>query len=419
MRLTLRIRRPRVATLIASLLAAAVPMCVYAQRDARAAAVQAFDAAECRSDCVIDSLVIDIDRGRRALPGVVTANLVLLDTLAVAKRGAPPTPRDRLVNAWILCDSTPCAAAILSGRIADKRIDDARVSRRVVASWVLPTSVLLKLSRATVVSVVAEGRTHPLSSAMIAATRALIESVRSALAPATSSARATLYVATFATFGVPGDSTMAEDVGTATEPLMITDATTTPPTRVATLTIAGRGADAIPMLVQDDGTGAAPIFGIGETVTIALPGKVGRRGVATGKITARQRVEAMRNACQAMKLWTYLVSMSPGDLGNAQRGMLPSPRPGEAIDRWNGTAVREPVTPRMVAAEQRTIVGSRTVVTQFVREHAASGVRDRDVQVLAALPRGAGFVTNFGVFAHDAGGNWRFPSFNLRPATCP
>ena len=419
MRLTLRIRIPRVAPLIALFLATAAPICVHAQRDARPAAVQAFDAAECRSECVIDSLVIDIDRGRRAQAGVVTANLVLLDTIALAKRGAPPTPRDRPVPAWIMCDSTPCAAAILSGRIADRRIDDARVSRRVVASWVLPTSVLLKLSRATVVSVVAEGRTHPLSPAMIASTRALIESVRSAWAPSTSSARATLYVATFATFGVPGDSTMAEDVGTATEPLMIPDATTTPPTRVATLTIAGRGADAIPMLVQDDGTGAAPIFGIGETVTIALPGRVGRRGVVTGKIAARQRVEAMRDACQAMKLWTYLVSMSSGDLLGAQRGMLPSPRPGEAIDRWNGTAVREPVTPRMVAAEQRTIVGSRTVVTQFVREHAASGVRDRDVQVLAALPRGAGFVTNFGVFAHDAGGNWRFPSFNLRPATCP
>ena len=419
MRLPLRIRIPRGVALNASLLAAAVPMCVHAQRNAPPAAVQAFDAAECRSDCVIDSLVIDIDRGRRALAGVVTANLVLLDTIALAKRGAPPAPREQPVTAWIMCDSTPCAAAILSGRIADRRIDDARVSRRVVASWVLQTSVLLKLSRATVVSVVAEGRAHALSSAMIASTRALIESVRSALAPPTVSARATLYIATFATFGVPGDSTIAEDVGTATEPLMIPDATTTPPTRVATLTMSGRGADAIPMLVQDDGTGAAPIFGIGETVTIALPGKVGRRAVASGKITARQRVEAMRDACQAMKLWTYLVSMSPGDLSSAQRGLLPSPRPGEAIDRWNGTAVREPVAPRMAAAEQRTIVGSRAVVSQFVREHAASGVRDRDVQVLAALPRGAGFVTNFGVFAHDAGGSWRFPGFHLRPATCP
>jgi hypothetical protein len=419
MRLTVRIQIPRVVALIASLLTAAVPMCAHAQRAARPAASQAFDAAECRSDCVIDSLVIDVDRGRRAQAGLVTASLVLLDTIPLAKRGAPPTPRDRPVNTWILCDSTPCAAAILSGRIADKRIDDGRVSRRVVATWVLPTAVLLRLSRSTVIGVVAEGRTHPLSAAMIATTHALIESVRSTLAPATSSARATLYVATFASFGVPGDSTLAEDVGTATEPLMIPDATTTPPTRIATLTIAGRGADAVPMLVQDDGTGAAPIFGIGETVTIALPGKVGRRGVVTGKITARQRVEAMRDACQGMKLWTYLVSMSPLDLGNAERGILPSPRPGEAVDRWNGTAVREPVAPRMLAAEQRTIAGSRTVVAQFVRERAASGVRDRDVQVLAALPRGAGFVTNFGIFARDTGGNWRFPGFSLRPATCP
>ena len=401
----------------ACLALAAPPLC--AQRDALRAAVQSFDAAECRSDCVIDSLVVDIDRGRRAQAGVMTATFVLLDTIPLARRGAPPTPRDRPVSVWIACDSTPCAATIVSGRITDKRIDDARVARRVAATWVMPGALLLKLSRTRAVSVVADGRTHALSPPMVESTRRLIESIRATIPATTLSARATLYVSTFATFGVPGDSTMAEDVGTATEPLMIPDATTTPPARVATLVIAGRGADAVPLLVQDDGTGAAPIFGIGETVTIALPARVGRRGVVTGKISARQRVEALRDACQGMKLWTYLVALTPADLLLAQRAVVPSPRSGEAIDRWNGTAVREPVAARMSAAEQRAITGSRTVVAQFVREHAASGVRERDVQVLAALPRATGFVTNFGVFARDGGGNWRFPSFNLRPASCP
>ena len=401
----------------ACLALAAAPLC--AQRDALRAAVQSFDAAECRSDCVIDSLVVDIDRGRRAQAGVMTATFVLLDTISLARRGAPPTPRDRPVSVWIACDSTPCAATIVSGRITDRRIDDARVARRVVATWVMPGALLLKLSRTRAVSVVADGRTHALSLPMVESTRRLIESIRATIPATTLSARATLYVSTFATFGVPGDSTMAEDVGTATEPLMIPDATTTPPTRVATLVIAGRGADAVPLLVQDDATGAAPIFGIGETVTIALPARVGRRGVVTGKISARQRVEALRDACQGMKLWTYLVALTPADLLLAQRAVVPSPRSGEAIDRWNGTAVREPVAARMSAAEQRAITGSRTVVAQFVREHAASGIRERDVQVLAALPRATGFVTNFGVFARDGGGNWRFPSFNLRPASCP
>ena len=401
----------------ACLVAAATPL--HAQREARPAAVQSFDAAECRSDCVIDSLVVDIDRGRRAQAGVVTATFVLLDTIPLARRGAPPTPRDRPVSVWIACDSTPCAATILSGRITDRRIDDARVARRVAATWTLPGALLLKLSRTSAVSVVADWRTHALSSAMVESTHRLIESIRMTIPATTPSARATLYVATFATFGVPGDSTMAEDVGTATEPLMIPDATTTPPTRVATLVIAGRGPGAIPLLVQDDGTGAAPIFGIGETVTIALPARIGRRGVVTGKISARQRVEAMRDACQGMKLWTYLVVLTPADLSAVQRVVLPSPRSGEALDRWNGTAVREPVAARMTAAEQRAITASRTVVAQFVRERATSGIRERDVQVLAALPRATGFVTNFGVFARDGGGNWRFPGFNLRPASCP
>jgi hypothetical protein len=222
--------------------------------------------------------------------------------------------------------------------------------------WTLPAPLLVKLMRAAGVSVMADGRAHPLSTAMVSGTHALIEGIRASLASSAYSHRATLYLATFATFGTPADSTMAEDVGTATEPLMIPDATTTPPTRVATLTMAGRGTDAIPLLVQDDGTGAAPIFGIGETVVIALPGKTGRRGVATGKVLARQRVEAMRDACQGMKLWTYLVSLSPADLASAQRGMTASPRPGEAIDRWNGAAVRETYPARMTPAEQRVIV---------------------------------------------------------------
>ena len=390
-----------------------------AQRDARPAAIQAFDAAECRTDCVIDTLSIDVERGRRAQAGTMTASLLLIDTIALPRRGAPPTPRERPVQLWMTCDSTPCGASIVNGRIADKRLDDARVVRRIVAVWTLPAPLLLKLLRATAVSVVADGRTHALSSAMLSSTRSLIESIRASITSTAYSPRTILYVATFATFGVPADSTMAEDVGTATEPLMIPDATSTPPTRVATLTIAGSGAGAIPLLVQDDGTGAAPIFGIGETVSIALPGRVGRRGVVSGKVLARQRVEAMRDACQGMKVWTYLVALSAADLAAAQRGMTASPRPGDAIDRWNGTAVREVYPARMAVSEQRAISGSRTAVTQFVREHATTGVRDRDVQLLAALPRSAGIVTNFGVFARDAGGNWRFPSFNLRPASCP
>ena len=402
-----------------AVLLAVIPQESQAQKDSKPAAVQAFDPAECRSDCVIDSLVIDIDRGRRAQAGVVTAALILVDTIALAKKGAPPTPRDRPVPVWISCDSSPCAAGILTGRISDRRIDDARVARRVAATWTLPTTLVQKLLRATAVSVNADGRTHPLSPTMIAATRALLESIRSTLVATALSPRGLLYVATFATFGVPGDSTMAEDVGTATEPLMIPDATTTPPTRVATLTVAGRGADAVAMLVQDDGTGAAPIFGINETVTISLPARIGRRGVVTAKVTARQRVDAMRDVCQGMKVWTYLVSLSPADLNGIVRGLIASPRPGEAIDRWNGTAVREPVAARMTPAEQRIIVAGRPTVAQFVREHAASGLRAGDVQVLAALPRSAGLVTNLGILARDSGGNWRFPAFTLRPARCP
>jgi hypothetical protein len=138
-----------------------------------------------------------------------------------------------------------------------------------------------------------------------------------------------------------------------------------------------------------------------------------------GKVTARQRVEAFRDSCQAMKVWTYLVALAPADLATAQRGTLARVRPAEAFDRWNGTAVREPVAARMLPAEQRSLTAGRAVVAQFVRERAASGLGERDVQVLAALPRNAGFVTNFGVMARDGGGNWRFPTLSLRPATCP
>jgi hypothetical protein len=393
---------------------------VHAQRDVRAvAAVQSFDAAACRDGCTLDSLQIDVERGRRAQAGVVNATLVLIDTVALARRGAPPAPKETPVPVWIGCDSAPCAAAVVTGRISDKRIDDARVARRVAATWALPPALLARVLRASAVRVVLGAREHALSPAMLGATRALIEPMRSGLAAANYSPRMQLYVATFATFGVPGDSTLAEDVGTATEPLMLNDATTSIPTRVATLALAGRGASATPMLVQDDGTGAAPLFGVGEAVTIALPGRAtGRRAVVVARVVARQRVEALRDTCQGMKLWTYLVTMSAADLAAAQRGTLPSLRPGEVIDRWNGAAVRETFAPRMAAAEQRQLVASRPVVAQFVRERAASGVRDRDVQVLATLPRGTGLVTNFGVFARDPGGNWRFPTLTLRPASC-
>ncbi|MBC7844171.1 MAG: hypothetical protein H7099_17810, partial [Gemmatimonadaceae bacterium] len=185
----------RAVRLLALAVGAAVPMSLPAQRDSRApapAAVQAFDAAECRSDCVVDTLSIDIDRGRRAQAGVVLANLVLVDTLPIAKRGAPPTPRDRAVHVWVSCDSAPCGAAIVSGRITDKRIDDARVSRRVQATWTLPAPMLSKLLRTSVVSVVADGRVHPLSAAMVSGTHALIEPVRATVASAVYSPRATL-----------------------------------------------------------------------------------------------------------------------------------------------------------------------------------------------------------------------------------
>ena len=138
-----------------------------------------------------------------------------------------------------------------------------------------------------------------------------------------------------------------------------------------------------------------------------------------GRVVARQRVEALRDSCQKLKLWTYLVTLSSADLGAAQRGMIASPRPDEGVDRWNGTAVRETYPARMTPAEQRQLTANRSVVGQFVRERAASGVRERDVQLLASLPKGGGLVTNFGVLTKDPGGTWHFPTLTLRAATCP
>ncbi|HYW49164.1 MAG TPA: hypothetical protein VE861_01090, partial [Gemmatimonadaceae bacterium] len=381
------------------------PDSAHAQRIQRPpAATQGFDPAECRGDCTMDSLTIDVDRGRRAQPGLVTATFQLFDTIAIPRRGAPPTPREQPVAAVFWCDSMPCGAAVVTGRINDRRIDDDRVTRRIAATWNLPAPLLLEMLGATTLGVSIDDRLHPLSSATVATTRTLLDSVRSALPESEYSPRARLYLTTFAAFGVPGDSTLAEDVGTATEPLMMPDAGTAAPTRVASLHFTGRGAEATPLLVQEDATGAAPIFGVGESVTVLLPARIGRRGVVTGKVLARQRVETMRGGCQGVKLWTYLLALPAADIATARRTPQPSPRPGAAIDRWNGVAVRERIAPRMLAAEQRQIAASRNVVAQFVRERAAAGLRESDVQVLATLPRGAGLVTNFGVITRDGTG---------------
>ncbi len=396
------------------------PRSLVAQSQSRApAATQGFDSAECRVACVLDTLTIDLDRTRRAQTGAVIATLVLIDTVALARRGAPPAPRERPVPISVTCDSAPAAAVMAVARLADKRLDDTRVLRRTVATWLLPPQLLQRLLRASSVSLMVDGRAHPLTGEMVSATRALVESVRASIGSSPYSARAQLYVSSFVAFGIPGDSTLAEDVGTATEPLMIPDATTPPPTRVATLTLVGRGAEAIALLVQEDGTGAAPIFGVSEPVTVLLPGRTGRRGVVTGKVLARQRVEVLRDACLGAKVWTYLLALTPADLLMLQRGAPPSSRPGDTFDRWSGTAVRETVAARMTPTEQRSLLGSRPVVAQFVRERASTGLRERDVQVLAALPKGAGFVTNFGVIARDGAGGWRFPGFTLRPVSCP
>lgn len=393
----------------------------HAQRTpAPPAAVQGFEPNACRDGCALDTLQVDVERGRRAQVGVVNATLVLLDTVAQARRGGPVPPKEAPVTAWIACDSMPCGAAVLTAKVSDKRVDDARVLRRAVATWTLPAPLLARLLRSGAITVHANGRAHPLSPAMLASTRALVEPLRATVASAAYSPRMQLYIATFGLFGTPADSTMSEDVGTATEPLMmVLDANTTTPARVATLMLAGRGAGALPLLVQDDGTGAAPIFGVGEALSVALPGRTGRRATVAAKVVARQRVEAMRDSCERSKLWTYLVTLSPADLAAAQRGMVASPRPGDVVDRWNGAAVREAYPARMAAAEQRQLAAGRPVVAQFVKEMASSGVRDRDVQLLAVLPRGAGYVTNFGVISRDAGGTWHYPPVRLRVAGCP
>ena len=364
----------------------------------------------------MDSVQFEYERGRRNQPAVITATLILLDTVELARRGAPPAPKERPVPVWVSCDSTACGAAVLTGKINDRRLDDAHVLRKTTAAWPLPPALLTRLQRAAQISVFLEGRAHALSAQVATDAKAVIEQAKPA---ATNySPRMQLYLATFATFGVPGDSTLAEDVGTATEPLMMPDANTAQPTRVATLMLAGRGAESVPMLVQDDATGAAPIFGVGEAVVVAMPGRVGRRAAVTVRTVARQRVDVMRDTCQAMKVWTYLVTLPPAELTALRRGRTASPRPDDIMDRWSGTAVRESFPVRMAPAEQRAITAARAVVAQFVREQSPSGVRERDVQVLAQLPRGAGLVTNFGVFHRDPGGGWRFPTLNLRRAGC-
>jgi len=125
-------------------------------------------------------------------------------------------------------------------------------------------------------------------------------------------------------------------------------------------------------------------------------------------------------SCQQVRLWTYLVTLGQTELAAVQLGAVPAPRAGEPIDRWSGTAVREAVAARMTPAERRAIAASRPVVAQFSRERASAGLRERDVQVLAVLPRSAGLVTNFGVLTRVPGAaTWRFPSLSLAPAECP
>ncbi len=405
----------------ALLIAAHLPASAMAQREVRPPpAVQGFSAADCRQQCVLDTLVVDIDRGRRGATPVVMATLLLIDTVAVARRNAPPAPKVRAVPVWVSCDSLPCAAGVVAGRINDKRLDDQRVVRRTQVAWPLPAPLLQRLAQTSALLLSVDGQTHTVAMPTLTATRALVESMPStSVETAPYSPRMQLYIATFALFGIPGDSTMAEDVGTAVEPLMIPDTTAAEPTRVANLTMVGNGAEAVPLLVQDDATGAAPLFGVNEKLSVVLPNRTGRRGVVTATVLARQRVDAMRDACQGTKPWIYLVTMSAADLIAAQRGRIVSPRAGEGIDRWNGTAVREPVTARLAPAEQRAMTAGRPIVARFVKARQASGVRAADVQLLGALPRNGGLVTNFGVFSRDANGGWHFPTLSLRPATCP
>lgn len=410
-----------VAACLISVLLVLSPAALSAQRDAKVAvASQSFGVADCRGDCAIDSLTIEMDRARKAQPGTVIATMTMVDTIAIARRGAPQPPRERVSSAWISCDSLPCAASLLTGRITDRRIDDARVQRRTVYAWTLPAPLFAKLQGARSAGLMMDGRPHAFSGAMLESVRSVLETVPRPSLAATYSPRARLYIASFALFGTPGDSTLAEDVGTATEPLMMPDVTGDLPTRVATLTLVGRGAAAQALLAQDDATGAAPLFGVGEKVAILLPAAVGRRGTVSGVIAARQRVESLRANCQQIRIWTYLVTLGQAEVAAVQRGAVPSARPGEPIDRWSGTAVREAVAARMTPAEQRAIAASKSVVAQFSRERASTGIRDRDVQVLAVLPRSAGLVTNFGVLTRVPGAaTWRFPTLSLAPAQCP
>ena len=416
----MQLNQSRVVAFLAACLLAVAPRSLHAQREVRsAAAVQEFDASECRDDCLVDTLSVDIDRTRRAQVGTVIATMILIDTIAIPRRGAPQPPRERVSSAWISCDSVPCAASVITGRITDKRIDDARVVRRTMYAWTLPAPLLSKLQSVRTAGLTLDGRTHALTTSMLTSVRSIVESLPRSSALAYSP-RALLYIASYVLFGTPGDSTLAEDVGTATEPLMMPDNASGLPTRVATLSLAGRGSAALTLLAQDDVTGAAPLFGIGENVAILLPGAVGRRGIVSGVIAARQRVESLRTSCQQVKLWTYLVTLGSADLAAVQRGGQTSPRPGEPIDRWSGTAVREPVVARMTPTERRAIVASKAAVSEFGRARSATGLRDRDVQVLAVLPRAGGFVTNFGLLTRTPGsGSWQFPPVNLAPAVCP
>ena len=402
------------------LIALVVPCrAMQAQRDGRSGtAQQGFDDVECRDGCVIDTLTIEADRNRRAPAGSIVATMILIDTIALPRRGAPPAPKERPLAMWMACDSTPCAAvAAVVARLTDRRLDDSRVIRRAQASWTLPAPLMRALLDSRNVTIVTAGRRHTLNGEMLTALAGVLEPLRPALQSSAYSPRMQLYIASFAAFGTPGDSTLAEDVGTASEPLMMPPTDTVPPTRVATLTMVGRGAGAMAVLVQDDATGAAPLFGVKETVAIALPARSGRRAVISGSVLARQRVETLRDSCERMKVWTYLIALAPADLAQVPRGMPPSPRPGDIVDRWNGSAVREGYQARVAPAEQRQITASRTVVAQFVRERTSDGLRPQDVQVLAVLPRGAGYVTNFGVIAKNARG-WQFPTLHLRSATC-
>mgnify|MGYP000149611987 FL=1 len=89
------------AFLTLSLLALAA-RAVHEQRGVRAAAAaQGFDASECRDDCLVDTLSVDVDRARRAQVGTVIATMDMIDTIAIPRREAPQPPRKRVSSAWI------------------------------------------------------------------------------------------------------------------------------------------------------------------------------------------------------------------------------------------------------------------------------------------------------------------------------